>query len=506
MKYLLTSKEMKYYDQYTIETMGIPAMVLMERAAMCVFHEIIRRFSPNTESDFSVTSVLIMVGMGNNGADGLALARMLSEAKYEVDVCCVGNQEHATKQWKQQYSILMHYPVNLFWSGTDKKCIQREYTIVVDGLFGIGLSRRVEEKYLEAIRTMNSTRGYKIALDIPSGLDTNTGEVLGEAVQADLTITFGVLKRGLVFGCGPDYTGELVIGEIGISEIAFATRRPQMFYKDNLECCMSQLLPQRAKHGNKGTFGKLMLFAGDYNMAGAAILSARAAYRVGAGMVKVITAKENRVIIQETVPEALLGTIGDWKESVTWADVVAIGPGMGKSDVTYNLLRDLLKETTQPLVIDADGLNLLAENEYLCQLLMMSATTRDIILTPHVGELSRLTGKSVEELKKDLANAAMELAKELHVTVVAKDANTFICKENHPICVNFLGNSGMATAGSGDVLAGIIAGLLAQGMASWEAACNGVYLHAIAGDMFAVQNGEHALMASDLIKTINVIS
>lgn len=503
MKYLVTSREMKQYDANTIDKIGIPGMVLMERAALSVSAQIEKRFgscSGNTGCVSEADKVLVVAGVGNNGGDGLALARLLAEMGYEVDVCCVGDSNKASEQWRIQREILAHYPASISVWETGRKMPENEYTIVVDAIFGIGLSREVMGVYADVVAELNHMKGFKIALDVPSGLDADTGKVLGCAVRANLTVTFGFCKRGLVLYPGCEYAGEIVTADIGISKQSFLGEEPGMFCLEETQETVHHLLPERARAGNKGTFGKVLLVAGSMNMAGAAILSARAAYRAGAGMVKVITPEENRVIVQTTLPEALLGTAEELKESLKWADVIAIGPGLGKSEQALACLQSVICDSNLPLLIDADGLNILAEKVSFQEIL--ASQDRDMILTPHVGELSKLTGESVPALKEHLADAGMALAEKLNVTVVAKDARTFVCETGRPVCVNLKGNSGMATAGSGDVLAGIIAGLLAQGTEAFEAACNAVCLHALAGDAAAEQYGEHALMAGDLVDKV----
>lgn len=489
MKYLVTSGEMKKYDNNTIEKIGIPGMVLMERAALAVLEEIRKRFEGKNAAKLSV---LVLAGVGNNGGDGLALARLLTEQGIRTDIWCVGNEEKASEQWKQQREILCHYSVSI-----GSKAPDSEYTILVDALFGVGLSREVGGEYAKVIENFNERKGYRIAIDVPSGLNADTGRVSGCTVRADLTVTFGFCKRGLMLYPGCEYAGEVVTADIGITERSFYGELPGMFYYDEP---VSNLLPVRAPDGNKGTFGKVLLVAGSVNMAGAAVLAAKAAYRIGAGMVKVITPPENRVILQTTVPEVLLGTAEDLEESLKWADVAVVGPGIGKSGEAKECLRIVVTESRLPLLIDADGLNLLAEDSMLQDAL--SARAGDVILTPHVGELSRLTGESVASLKEDLPFYAKKLAERFHAVVAAKDARTFICAENSAVCVNVRGNSGMATAGSGDVLAGVIAGLLAQRMQSFEAASVGVYVHALAGECAAESLGEYAVMAGDIAEKV----
>ena len=488
MKYLVSASEMRRYDSNTIEKIGIPACVLMERAALAVAAE--------CGSGTGSRHALVLAGMGNNGGDGLAAARLLAEKHWQVEVWCVGNRERASAEWQRQRRILENYPVEFVDAPR-----RREYTALLDALFGVGLSREVSGPFREAVELFNSLEGRKIALDLPSGVDSDTGKIWGCAVKADLTVTFGFCKRGLALypGCGK--AGKVVTADIGISPVSFCGQEPGMYAYDEEPAF---LMPARRQDGNKGTFGKVLLVAGSRNMAGAAVLAARAAYRTGAGMVKVVSVEENRIILQQAVPEALFGTEEDLKESLQWADVIALGPGLGKGEKALESLRQAVCGSGKPLVADADGLNLLSEQRELGRLLWeQGAGGRKIILTPHPGELARLTGKSVRECQSSLPETAMELAAEIHGTVAAKDARTIVCKAGHAVCVNLSGNSGMATAGSGDVLTGIIAALLAQGMEEFEAAAIGVYIHGKAGDRAAGKTGEYACMAGDVAESLS---
>lgn len=491
MRYLVSAAEMRRYDSNTIEKIGIPQCVLMERAALAAMEQVLRRF----EGLEGRKRVLIMAGMGNNGGDGLALGRLLAEEGCQVEIWSVGDREKSSPQRKEQLKILGNYPVEY----TDAPGRQ-EYDAIIDALFGVGLSRNVEGAAAEAIALFNRLGGWKLSIDIPSGIDSDTGAVRGCAVQAHMTVTFGFCKRGIVLYPGCEYAGEVRIADIGISGRSFFGKEPEMyFYDENVE----ELLPKRSGAGNKGTFGKVLLAAGSEYMAGAAILAARAAYRAGAGMVKVLSPGANRIILQQAVPEALLGRRENLKEDMEWADVLAVGPGLGKSEEALYLLETLIDEGRKPLLVDADGLNLLSLHPDLRNALAkQGGEGREIVLTPHVGELARLTGTCSAGCGEALSMYAGELACELHGTVAAKDARSFVCAEGHPVCVNICGNSGMATAGSGDVLAGIIAGLLAQGMDAFEAAAVGVYVHAKAGDRAAQEMGEHACMAGDIIERI----
>lgn len=508
MKYLVTASEMKQYDANTIEKTGIPGMVLMERAALVALHVIEEQFPEGREHIF----VLIVAGMGNNGGDGLALARLLCEDGFNVEVWGIGNPDKASEQWRLQREILRHYSVTF----QDKPEIlanypatfggrpqRAEYDIIVDALFGVGLSRELTGEYGTAIHYCNEHKAFKLALDVPSGICSDTGRLLGVwGFCADVTVTFGFAKRGLFQYPGCIYAGKVITAPIGITENSFYGQMPGMFVYDEP---VEELLRKRSPAGNKGTFGKVLLIAGSLNMAGAAVLSAKAAYRIGAGMVKVLTPPENRVILQERVPEALVGTYEDLEEGLRWANVIGIGSGLGQSSEAHEVLKKVIFESRLPILLDGDALNLLANDESLKKELSIQGqgeNGREIILTPHVGELSRLTGKSIPELKEDLTAHASLLASELHGVVAAKDARTYVCREGKPVCMNIRGNSGMATAGSGDVLAGCILGLWAQGEEAFRAACVGVYAHAVAGDAAAQAHGEYGCMAGDIAEEL----
>lgn len=493
MRYLVSASEMRLYDRNTIERIGIPACVLMERAALAAV-EAVEEHCAGLQGK---RHVLVMAGMGNNGGDGLAVARLLAERAYDVEVWCVGCREKASGQWEQQMRILENYPVRFV-----EEPLRQEYVAMIDALFGVGLSREVEGIYREAVERFCESSGWKLALDLPSGVDSDTGRIWGCGVRADMTVTFGFCKRGLALYPGCQFAGEVRTADIGISGRSFFGAEPEMYAFDEPA---AELVPKRRADGNKGTFGKVLLAAGSRNMAGAAVLAARAAYRSGAGMVKIVTSPVNRAVLQCTVPEALLTEPEKLGEGMEWADAVAVGPGVGQNKTSISYMEQVIREGEKPLLIDADGLNLLALHpQWKKALAGQGEAGRKIVLTPHVGELGRLTGKSVSECKRDLPAIGRALAQELHAVVAAKDARTFICGESGGICVNLSGNSGMATAGSGDVLAGVVAGLLAQGMDAFRAAAVGAYVHGRAGDAAAAIRGEYACMAGDIAEQIRI--
>lgn len=499
MKYIVTADEMREYDNNTIERIGIPSMVLMERAALAVRDVVLAECKMPGK-------VLIVTGSGNNGADGLALARMLAEEAFQVVVCAIGNENRATEQYLQQRNILMHYPVR-FWSREELLTASKEqnnaFDMVVDAVFGVGLSRTVSGDYAADIDAMNQMQARKVAVDIPSGICADTGKVLGIAFHADITVTFGFGKLGLYLYPGADYAGQIHVVDIGISEKAFFDKKPQAFIYDEKP---QELLPVRQDSGNKGTFGKVLIIAGFEKMVGAAVLSAKAALEMGAGMVKVLCPIENRAILQSAVPEVLYGTCEDLENSIKWADVVVIGPGLGLSAEAQEVLSALLTVAELPLVLDADALNMISASEALKQ--QLRSYTQEKVLTPHVGELARLCGNDISYVKEHFVEVAQEVASDYHSVTVCKDARTLVSAENKELYVNISGNNGMATAGSGDVLSGIVGALLAQNAGVKDAftgACTGVYLHGLAGDVARDVYTEFGVTAGRIVENIRNI-
>lgn len=508
--YLVTREEMKAYDTYTIEHIGIPAPVLMERAALKVA-ECVEQYLGKKEG-----RVLCVCGTGNNGGDGLCVVRLLLDKGIRAEAVLVGNREHASRETLIQLSVLEKYGIIPYTRLPDA-----EYDVLVDALFGTGLSREITGAYRDTVEAMNKKEAVRISIDIPSGINADTGAVLGTAVRADETVALAFLKRGLYLYPGALYAGKVSLADIGITKRSFNGKLPGMYTIQNRQ---KEAFFKRRPDGNKGTFGKLLLVAGSEEMAGAALLSGNAAYRAGAGMVKLVIPEKIREIVQKMLPEALIqtyeGKMGITKEeetvflhSMEWADAVAIGPGLGVCESGKNLLATAIKEGRKPLIIDADGLNLLAKDEDL-KTLFKRRTKADgdsVILTPHMGELARLLKRPVEEVTADEVGAVTEAADIFGCIVAGKSARTCVCRTNHPVFLNTAGNDKMATAGSGDVLTGIIAALTVQGASDFrdafcfQAASAGVYLHACAGDAAAKKAGNAGMTASDIIAGLSLL-
>lgn len=492
MEYLLDAVQMKQCDRFTIEEMGIPAMVLMERASLAVVEELLRAI-PKPDS------VLVVCGSGNNGGDGFAVARLLKERGIRVDVSFVGREASMTRECRMQRQICEKCGIKIS-SNFDAE----EYTVIVDAIFGIGLSRPVTGAYAEVIAKINQSSARCVAVDIPSGIHADTGAVMGIAVRADLTVTFAAKKIGQILYPGAACCGTLIRREVGI-----AVEHTEAVFT----CDTSDLyrLPERPSYSNKGSFGKVLLIAGSQGMSGAACLCAQAAYRSGCGLVRVFTPECNRTVIQTVLPEAMVTCYGKEMDALSelagalaWADVIGIGPGLGTDETTRDLLRCVMERWTKPLVIDADGLNLLAREKALLELRRRIAPEHPVIVTPHVGEMMRLTGKAKNEILADLIGACREFAAQHSLICVEKDARTVV-SDGRRCCINTSGNQGMAVGGSGDVLTGVLCGLLAQGMEPFEAAALGVYIHGLAGDAAKDLCGSRGMMAGDIARGVGAV-
>lgn len=492
MRYVVNSGQMKACDHGIIHHYGVPSLVLMERAALCVVSEVENRITGKG-------AILVVCGSGNNGGDGLVVARLFHLKGYPVSVCFVGKEESATEETKVQLAIVKQYGIPV----TDR-IFDTDFDVVIDSIFGIGLSRNIQGSYFDVIRQMNEMSGLKVAVDIPSGINGDTGHVMGIAFKADLTVTFAFAKTGHLLYPGASFTGELFIGEMGIDEHGFLEDRPSLYTLDETDLLQ---IPSRPADSNKGTFGKVLVIAGAVNMAGAACFSAKAAYRTGAGLVRVLTREENRLILQSLVPEAVLTTYGEAdtdlrvvRDCIDWADVIVIGPGLGQSVKAKELVKAVLEYASVPCIVDADAVNILA-----CEKCDLTQYNCELILTPHIGEMSRLIKAEIGQIKEDPLTIAGSYARKNDCILVLKDARTITALPTGESYINCSGNSGMATGGSGDVLTGIIAGLYCQGCTVAQSAYTGVYLHGLAGDYMAEQLGEHSLMASDMILGISMI-
>ena len=501
MEYIVTADEMKQYDNNTIRYFGIPSLVLMERAALSATEFILNKF-PFAEK------ILIAAGCGNNGGDGMAIARLLYQNQKKITVYFPGNPDKLSDAALNQYETCQKYKIPII-----PMLSTCEYDIVIDSLFGVGLNRDLNGIWKDAVSELNRMKGIKIAIDIASGIDADTGKILGEAFRADATISFAFKKRGHVLYPGADFSGDVYCMNMGIDQESFLEKFPQSYTYDASDITK---MPVRLKNGNKGDFGKLLLFAGSNQMAGASILAGKAAYRMGAGLIRILSPAENREIIQTSLPEAVLSVYQTdqinenmLQDALQWSNCILAGPGIGTGKEAEAILLFLVKNSTCPMIIDADAINLIAKNQKIRQLIKEKTKSgQKIIMTPHMGELARLSDKTISDLKEEIIQTAITLSRELGVVLVCKDARTIVADgiNTDQIYINTNGNQGMATAGSGDVLAGIITGIAGQRVDAFEAAKLGVLIHATSGDIAFEKYGGYAMMASDLIEHLKDIT
>ena len=491
MQLWVNAAQMKAADQYTIQKLEVPSLELMEHAAQACVQVL-------EDEKVDLSHVCVVCGSGNNGGDGFAIARILQNNRYSVETFCVGNPEHYTEETQEQMHRLQECGGKITYGMPQED----SYSVIIDAVFGVGLSRKVEGRYRQVIEQMNRMRGTKFAVDIPSGLSATTGCILGCAFKADYTVTFQLKKIGLELSQGRTMAGRVIVPDIGVSTDSIC--EDQEIVRTAGKDIYRKMLPDRPEDSNKGMYGRLLVIAGSKGMAGAAYLNAHAAYMTGAGLVRIYTSSDNREILQTLLPEAIITTYEEYNKEellslLTWADSVCIGSGLGMSRLSEKILKTVIEYVKVPCLIDADGLNLLAENKnYLNQM-----AERRFVITPHMKEMSRLTGTPVEELKADRIQILKDFISRYRITCVLKDSRTLIASEEKGIRMNLTGNSAMAKAGSGDVLAGVISGWMVQGKEAEDAAELGTYIHGLSGDLAKFEKGVYSVMARDLIEYIS---
>lgn len=533
MRYVLDAASMKNVDSYSINTLGIPSVVLMERAALSVTEAIESKVKGNIHTD-----IICVCGRGNNGADGLAVARQLYLKGYNVDVYII-NSHASTKEFDIQLNIIKNLGIECINSPDFSK-----YGVIVDALFGNGLSRELAGEARIVVDTINKcstsvrsqytqnsdNNGNRlvVAVDIPSGISASTGVVMGSAVNADITVTFGFEKIGHILYPAASYCGKIIRKDIGFAQYPDMTR--DIFTYDYSD--ISDMLPLRKPDGNKGTFGKALVIAGSRLYGGAAVLSSRAAARIGAGLVRTLTHISNRTAVITGNMECIVDTYdtdeecGDFVKNtetlvdkcICWADVVCIGPGLSMEESAVKLVRSVSAKKNIKKLYDADALNIIAQYkieldgsnddvDYEAGGNSSNASYKDdmsdknVVVTPHIGEMSRLTGLDIAVIKNNPIDTARTYSREHNCVCVLKDARTIV-SDGERVYINMSGNDGMATGGSGDVLSGIITGLMAQGLTTFEASALGVYIHGCAGDEAALSNGKYFMVAGDIIDNI----
>lgn len=490
---------MKALDGYAINSMGVDSCLLMENAARSIADAVSSRFEPG------VTTVCVFCGVGNNGGDGAACARILLERGFCVKAYLCGPREKMTADTREMERRLIEAGGKLerFDSGETVHTAAKA-DVIVDALFGTGLNKQLRAVSIEAVRAINASKAFVISCDVPSGIETDSGRELGEAVFADLTVTFTRMKPCHVLEPGREHTGELLVADIGIPEQA-QSASPVLGMLNSEEYVRARL-PIRKGNSHKSDYGKLLLLCGSRGFTGAAALAARAALRTGAGLVWVGVPESVYPIVAAKLDEAMVFPLPDDGEGRLSADAFEpvlerlsnctaclIGPGLGRSAAVDSVIREVVLASRVPLVIDADGINALSAHRDI-----LRGASCPIVLTPHDVEFARLGGDLINQ---DRIAAVKQLSRELGATVLLKGHTTLISAGTQ-LRVNLTGNPGMATGGSGDVLAGIIVSLLGQRLTVFDAACVGAWLHGSAGDLCAAEIGQYGMLPSDLIETL----
>jgi len=490
---IFTRTQIHELDDFTIANEPIKSIDLMERAARVLTRAITERWP-------SSVPVVVFAGPGNNGGDALAVARMLLEQDYQVQTYLFNITGHLSADCtenKKRLSDKRGLPLYIEVTQNFEPPRLEEGMLVVDGLFGSGLNKPLAGGFASLVKYVNASKAEVVSIDVPSGLMTedNTYNVSANIIRATQTLTLGHLKLSFLFAENQHFVGQVRILDIRLSKAGIEKIDAHYTLMEE-ETARSLLLP-RSRFAHKGQMGHACIIAGSYGMAGAAILTTKACLRAGAGKVTVHTPKRNVPILQTAVPEVIVSIDHEetiFSEGVATEDfnALGIGPGLGTCEQTAVALIAQLRRTQCPIVVDADALNILSTRRAWLQQL-----PKGIILTPHPKELDRMEGKSVDSYER--LSKARELAERLQGYVILKGHYTAICMPDGHVVFNSTGNPGMATAGSGDVLTGIITALLARGYERQNACMLGVYLHGLAGDLAARELGEESLIASDII-------
>jgi hydroxyethylthiazole kinase-like uncharacterized protein yjeF len=496
---VVTAREMQDIDRKTIEGYGISGLVLMERAGLAVTRVV---------KEMAGHKVLVLAGNGNNGGDGLVVARNLHNSGYNVKVLLLGQKRRMSPDCKAQHAVARKMGVSMEFRARLRTADIHGAT-VVDAIFGTGLGKDVSGEIASSISLLNASGAPVVSVDIASGVSSDTGQVMGVAVRASATVTFGLPKRGHLLYPGAGYTGKLFVEDIGFP--------PALTGGKDLRCSllmreeMALLAPERPVYSHKGDYGHVLLISGSKGKTGAALMAARACLRTGAGLLTIgapglLTDSFQAAVTEEMflpLPDTGRGTLAlnALDDILEFLDskraILAMGPGIGRDEETRKLLLELITRCTAPMLIDADGINALEGKAGLLKKLKAPA-----VLTPHPGEFSRLSGKGVGDIERDRIEAAVSFSKKSGTVLVLKGVPTVVAEPGGRAFVNPTGNPGMAKAGVGDVLTGMTAALMAQGLTPLDASLLGVYLHGLAGDISASEKGEHSLISSDIIEAI----
>jgi NAD(P)H-hydrate epimerase len=504
---IATAKKMQEIDRIAIDDYGIPGIVLMENAAKGVVASMFKKFP-----DIKDKKIGIFAGKGNNGGDGLAAARLLANEDIPVEVYLLTKKEMLNGDAKVNLNSAEEKGIKILeiTSLDELEAVKDNILkndIFIDAIFGTGLTSGVKGYYTDIINFINSSKKFILSVDIPSGLSSDTGEIIGEHIRADLTVALCLPKIGEILYPAAEYIGELDIVDIGIPELIINNRDIETNLIEERDAV--RILPKRRPDTHKGTYGHLAVIAGSRGKGGAAALSSISALRAGAGLVTLALPERLNIAFEVGIPEVMTLPLPDTKygtidkpaykillKFLEGKSAVLIGPGLTTNPSTSSLIKNLIKQISCPMLIDADGLNIIAD-----KIELLKDKPSPVIVTPHPGEMARIFNKTSKEIQANRIESSKRLAVEYRLYVILKGARTIIATPEGDIYINPTGNPGMATAGTGDVLSGIIAGFLCQGLSAKDSSILGVYLHGMAGDIAAENMSQTALIAGDLLKT-----
>lgn len=505
MEFVLTTQQMRESDQIAIEKIGIPGLILMENAGLKAAQCISKKISP-----ISGKSLAILCGKGNNGGDGFVIGRHLNRMGASVHFFLAAKKpSDITGDAKVNFEIVQSMGLSVtLLTQSDSTGDLNEYDVVVDALLGTGLKGNVTGLLAELIKKMNRSEAVVVAIDTPSGLDCDTGSQLGCCTEADMTITMGQLKTGMMLYPGRGLVGDLFVADLSVPPKALDGLGSKYLLPEPID--YQSMLPDRPEDSYKNKFGRILVAAGSTGLSGAAKLCSESALRSGAGMVMLACPRSLNSVFENSLtevmtiplPETESGTISNTaykalEEWVEWSHVAAVGPGISRDRETRDFVRYFVETQRKPLVIDADGLNNLAGKTEI-----LEKHDGDIVITPHAGEFSRLIEKPVKEISKSPVELVRDYSQKWRVVILLKGPTTIIGTPAGDIYFNLSGNAGLATAGSGDVLTGIIAGLMGQGLKGADAAVLGSFLHGLAADQVAAVRGMRGILAGDLLDAI----
>lgn len=495
---VVTAEQMRRIDRITIEERGVPGSRLMERAGQSVVEQIWERFEPD--------SVAVVAGKGNNAGDGFVVARLLAQRQCPATIFLLSNPNELRGDARTMYEAIPMEVAQVRIESAQQLCnVLKGFDLIVDAILGTGIQGPVRGLFGEAIEAINAAQLPVVSVDIPSGLPADGGPIEGPVVRAAHTVTMGLPKLGMVVYPGVEFTGTVTVASLDFPEDLL--NDPDIRLDLLTEAMIAAQLPPRPRDGHKGTFGSVLIVGGSQGMTGAPVLASRAAMRSGVGLVFCATAESlqpqiaARLLEELTIPlpsadgRALdLDSLPKIAAEAKRMDSIALGPGFGQAEATKQFVLKAVEEIQLPIVLDADALNALAGH-----LEVLRRRHAPAILTPHPGEMARLTGLSVAQVQADRIGVARTLAGDHQVVAVLKGAQTIVADPDGSAYINPTGNTGLAKGGSGDVLTGLIAGLLAQTRTALPAALCGVFLHGLAADLAADSIPPRAMIASDVI-------